>query len=349
MTTAVTLEQLVALNDEIVSLVRMGVPLELGLRELGSDSAGALHDITTALSRRMSAGASLPEALAAEEQRLPRVYRTVVEAGLRACRLSAALEAVSNFARELVDLRRRIAMALVYPLIVTALAYVLFIVFIVQVVARFRWMYEDLRLPMHWSLAIASKLAEWAILYSWIPPLALVVAIVWWVTTGGTHLLGFSGPARPLAWIPCVGRIARYSQFANFADLLSLLVEHQVPLPEALRLTAEATGDARLRRSTHQLAECIEQGNLANRRSWRFGFPPFLFWVLTSDQRAEGLARLLRHAGSIYRRRAVNLTNWLNLLFPIAAAVIIGGGVTAFYAVMLFGPLTSLLQDLGMN
>src|SRR5207247_8194683 len=134
------------------------------------------HEISTSMSKRMSAGASLPEALAAEEQRLPTVYRTVVEAGLRAGRLSAALEAVSNFARELVDLRRRIAMALLYPLFVTALAYVLFIVFIVQVVARFRWMYEDLRLPMHWSLAIASKLAEWAILYSWIPLLALLVA-----------------------------------------------------------------------------------------------------------------------------------------------------------------------------
>ena len=57
--TAFSIEQLIALNDEIVSLVRGGVPLELGLRELGGDSAGALQKISQSLAARMNAGASL--------------------------------------------------------------------------------------------------------------------------------------------------------------------------------------------------------------------------------------------------------------------------------------------------
>lgn len=350
MTTTFTIEQLVALNDEIAALVRAGVPLELGLREVGQDSAGRLQEISQALSARMSNGASLPEALRAEEARLPVAYRTVVEAGLRAGRLPAALESLSNYARELVELRRKITLALLYPLIVVALAYFLFVVFIVDLVERLRETYELFRIPIHWPLAIVVSVAETAANWWWAPPLCLAVAVLWWMTTGGAHILSFSGPARPLAWIPGVGPISRRFQFANFADLLALLVEHDVPLAEGLRLSADATGDATLRHAARQLAGSVERGNFTSASGiHRFGFPPFLFWVLTHGQRTGGLTRLLRHAGTIYRRRAASLATWFKVIFPIVTALVIGGGVTALYALTLFGPLARFWTDLGLE
>lgn len=350
MTTTFSIEQLIALNDEIVSLVRGGVPLELGLRELGGDSAGALQEISQSLAARMNAGASLAQALHAEGSRLPASYRTVVEAGVRAGRLPAALEAISNYARELVDLRRRITLALLYPFIVVVLAYLLFGVFIVQMLRRFRETYEIFRLPVHWSLEALSQVAEWVALWWWFPPLCFVAIAIWWMTTAGARMLTFSGAARPLALIPYVGRISRYFQYANFAELLALMVEHQVPLPEGLRLTAEATGDARLRRSGREMAESIERSEPAGSDGHRrFGFPPFLYWVLTCGQTALGMAKLLRHAASIYRRQGVTLSHWLKIVFPIAAAVVIGGGVTVLYALSLFGPLAQFWNDLGLD
>ncbi len=345
-----TIEQLTALNDEIASLVRGGVPLEPGLRALGSDAGGALAEISAALSSRMSGGASLAEALQAEESRLPAAYRTVVEAGLRSGRLPAALEATSNYARELLELRRRITLALLYPLIVVGLAYSLFLVFLVDLVERFRETYEVFRIPLHWPLGIVVSFAESVRHWWWAPPLVMTAAVVWWVATGGAHLLSFDGPARPLAWFPGVAAISRRFQCANFADLLGLLVEHGVPLPEGLRLTGDATGDRRLRRAARELAAAVERGNIsAARPTAQLGFPPFLHWVLTCGQQGGGLARLLRHAATIYRRRAITLANWFKLVFPILAALVIGGGVTALYALTLFGPLAQFLRDLNLD
>jgi general secretion pathway protein F len=349
-TTTFSIEQLIGLNDEIASLVRGGVPLELGLHELGSDSSGALQEISQSLAARMSAGASLSEALHAEERRLPATYRTVVEAGVRAGRLPAALESISNYARELADLRRRITLALLYPFIVVVLAYLLFGVFIVQLVRRLRETYELFRLPVHWSLKTLSLVTEWVALWWWVPLLCFVAIVLWWTMTGGARMLTFSGAARPLAWIPYVGRITRYFQYANFADLLALMVDHQVPLPEGLRLTAGATGDARLRRSGRELAASIERSDPAvGHDDLRFGFPPFLYWVLTCGQTSGGLAKLLRHAASIYRRQGVNLSHWLKIVFPVVAAVVIGGGVTVLYTLSLFGPMAQLWNDLGLD
>jgi len=349
-TATFSIEQLIALNDEIGSLVRGGVPIELGLSELGGDSSGALQEISQALAGRMEAGATLSEALQAEDRRLPVTYRTVVAAGIRAGRLPAALEAISNYARELVDLRRRITLALLYPFIVLVLAYLLFGVFVVQMVRRMRETYEIFRFPLHWSLEMLSSVTEWISQWWWVPLLGFVAIVVWWMTTGGARMLTFSGAARPLILVPYVGRISRYFQYANFADLLALMVEQQVPLPEGLRLTAEATGDARLRRSGIRLAESIERGEPAGGHGdRRFGLPPFLYWVLTCEPTGKGLSKLLRHAASIYRRQGVNLSHWLKIVFPLVSAVVIGGGVTVLYALSLFGPMAQLWNDLGID
>lgn len=344
---SVTLEQLVALNDELVALVRAGVPLEMGLREMAGETGGPMAEISAALASRMTTGASLPEALRAEEHRFPPVYRTVVEAGLRAGRLSAALEAVSDFARELVELRRQIGRALVYPLIVTGLAYGLFLVFSADMVERFRETYEVFRLPIHgplqWLVSAADGIQRWW----WAPPALLAGLIVWWMSTGGAYLLGFSGSPRLIGWIPGVGRIGRDFQYATFAELLALLMEHEVPLTEGLRLSADATGHSLLRGAAHRFADVVERGGpIGETDQSRTAFPPFLYWVLWQASRGAGPARLLRHAAAIYRRRAINRTNWFKVTFPVVAAVVIGGGVTALYALTLFGPLATFWSDL---
>ncbi|MFN0055118.1 MAG: type II secretion system F family protein [Planctomycetales bacterium] len=373
--TSVSLEQLVALNDEIAALVRGGVPLELGLRDLGADAGGMLGSISAALGARMQSGQSLTEALEAEQPRIPRVYKTVVEAGLRAGRLSAALEAMSNFARELVDLRRQIGLALIYPLIVLVLAYGLFAVVTVDLAERFRETYEMLQIPMHGPLQWLVWVAERFSLWWWWPPAILGSLIVWWFSTGGGQLLSLSGTARPLRWIPGVGRIGREFQIANFAELLALLMEHQVPLPEALRLSADATGDRPLRQAAKEFATAVEQGRetaavARGSASWPpwlelalwpwllllaafrlFDaypprFPPFLHWVLCQAGSERQPVRLLRHSAGFYRRRALNLARWVNLVFPLLASVFIGGGMAALYALSVFGPLASFWNDL---
>ncbi|MBS0266118.1 MAG: type II secretion system F family protein [Planctomycetes bacterium] len=342
----ISIEQLAALNDEIAALVKGGMPLELGLREMQHDSAGALQEITGALAGRLQQGASLAEALEAEK--LPVVYRQVVSAGLRAGRLPAALEAVSGYAREMIELRRQVVLAMMYPLIVTLLAYVLFVCFVAHVVERFRETYEIFRIPVPWMLQLTADVAQGLSNWWWVCPLLFLGLIVWWVASGGAQVLAFRGLTQPLAWFPYVGTISLYFRHANFSDLLALLVEHQVPLPEGLRLVGGASADPRLEGASLELADALERGQLLD-AYWgrKAGWPPFLFWVLAAGQRQSELPRLLRHAAAIYRRQALTLSRWFRTIFPIVAAIAIGGTVTVVYAFTLFGSLAQFWMDLG--
>ena len=80
----ITLDQLLALNEEIAALVRAGLPLGRGLLEAGRDVRGRLGRIAGVLGRRMNRGEGLAEALEAERRAIPPLYRAVVEAGARA-------------------------------------------------------------------------------------------------------------------------------------------------------------------------------------------------------------------------------------------------------------------------
>ena len=102
----ITLDQLLALNEEIAALVRAGLPLGRGLLETGRDVRGRLGRIAGVLGRRLNRGEDLAEALEAERQAIPPLYRAVVEAGARAGRLPAALEGMTQYIRGVSDARR---------------------------------------------------------------------------------------------------------------------------------------------------------------------------------------------------------------------------------------------------
>ena len=90
MAKSISLEDLVALNDEIAGLVRAGVPLEMGLAGWGRDLPGELGRTASQLGEAVARGESLSESIAAQGDRIPRVYSALVTAGLRSGRLPAA-------------------------------------------------------------------------------------------------------------------------------------------------------------------------------------------------------------------------------------------------------------------
>jgi general secretion pathway protein F len=243
----------------------------------------------------------------------------------------------------MVDLRRQIGMALVYPLVVCFLAYGLFVVFMVDVIERFRDTYESFHLPLHGVLGALVWLIDRLAWWWWVPPAALLAGVVWWVATGRASALSAGGVARGLGWVPGV----RSFRYAHFAELLALLVEHEVPLPEALRLSSDATADSRLRRGSRELAGVVERGGTVSDRDYRaFGFPPFLHWILAHSGGGARPAQLLHHTAAVYRRRGTNAAWWFKMLFPFLVALPLAFWATLLYALALFGPLAMFWRDL---
>ncbi len=342
----ITLDDLAAFNDQLSAIVGAGVPLEPGLEGLASERRDRLGKLCGRLAERMRLGASLEEALESEKGAVPPIYLAVVSAGIKSGRLPAALETMTNMALEMRSVRRQIGQAMVPPLLLAMLSYVLLVVFGLDLLERYRETFFQMELTPSLALRTLFAAGEWVARLWWLLPAILILACGWWSFSGGAGLLSLSGWSSPLALVPGVAAIVRNYRYVGFSKLLAMLCDHGVPFPESLRLAASTTGNRRFRNQAEQFARATERGDSLPKKS---GWPQFLHWTLTSGARRDGLPKLLRHAAAIYRRRAMNYTLWLRTGLPIACTVIVGGSIVLGHMSVILGPMVALWWNLGRN
>ncbi len=346
----ISIDELAALNDEIAALVRAGVPLDRGLLGAGRDLRGGLRKITTALGQRLSRGESLPDALEAEKRAIPPLYRAVVEAGARSGRLPAALEGLARFVRGYSEARAAIGVALWYPILVLTLAYFLFLALLILIIPRFIGAYESLGLEVIWPLRWLERLGELAP-YWWPlwPVLLLLLLVAWW--RSGVAATFQTSSWSLLRMFPWMRSMLSDYEAAGYADLLSLLLDHQVAYPRAVELAAEATGNRAMIEGAHQLGAAVERGQppeQAVRELPDGAFRPLLRWTLGATKEQGSLVESLRNLGPMYRKRGTYQAEKLQLFLPTILMLVIGGSATLVYALTLFVPLSGMLRGLSL-
>jgi type II secretory pathway component PulF len=346
---SISLDQLIALNDEMTALVHAGVPLDRGLLAVGRDLRGGVGPLATRLGERLERGEALDSALDAEGRSIPPFYRSVVEAGLRSGKLSKALEGLAVYARNFAETRRAIGLALLYPLLVVMLAYGLFVAFILMVAPRFSAAFASFRFGPMRSLAFFDWLGANLVYWVAIVPVGLILLAGWWLRSGRAITLRPGRLGGILRFVPGLGSVLSLAQAADFAELLALMVEHGVPLDEGIRLAAGATGSSTLQASAGQVAEGLRRGDpLSDLAKPRRGLPPMLAWVLATSEVQGSLAAALRHAGDTYRDRASRKSETLRAMLPTLLLCVVGALAAILYTVAVFQPLTTLLHDLSI-
>lgn len=351
---SVTLDQLIALNDEIAALVRVGVPLDQALTQLGADLPGRGGKIATLVGEQLQQGKPLEQVLAENPGAFPPIYRAVVQAGLKTGRLASALEGMATSARRLAETRRMVAASFLYPLLVFLLAWGLFVFFVAKLVDPFLGFIHDLAAPnlvVSIVQAILTQLVRWRVtldIWGWAVPVVVVFAAgLWWYRSSRATLVEPGAADAFLGWLPWTGRMLRLFRTAALADVLALLVEHQVPLDQAIVLAAEAVGGSRLTGSARQLAEAIQRGEPLGRQQGKSKeLPPLLAWLMIAGQQRGAMATALRRAAEAYEQRARLQADAARRFVPILLTLGIGGTVTLLYAALVLGTWFSVLRSL---
>jgi type IV pilus assembly protein PilC len=318
-----------------------GLPLAAGLRAsaLESDSRKVRRALV-GLADELDRGSTLAQCLA-KCRGLPREFRGAIAAAERSGAYSPLL--VQWLAdRRAAKARWRSFMATFsYPALAVALAIAVFLFFAVFVVPVFRRMYDEfgLKLPAFTTMTLWAAEAGSRILFGTVAVAAVSVVVLRLVGgAAGWSLIITSTPIIGLPW--------HWSSVAEALRLLALLVEHRVALPEALRLTAGAIGDAYVAGQLRALAERSEQGtsltmSLVRLRSLPLSIVPLVRWGERYGELAEGL----RSAAQMIEGRMTLRTDVLMQVIPPILLIMVGGMVAAMM-VGLFLPLFSILQGL---
>lgn len=340
-----TLDDLLALNDEIAALVRAGVPLESGLADLGRDLPGPSGHVATALADRLARGEGLDEALISSEAELPQLYLAVVTAGLKSGRLAVALEGLAAAARRVAELRQITATAIIYPVIVFLLGWAMFVGFVTffapQVLPGFRTFGVSSAGLIGWFAALGKSAAWWGPIG---PAIVLLMVVVWWWQS--RRALALDGN-RWMGWVPGGQRLLQLCRLATFADVLALLVDQGVELGEGLRLAAAASGERTMIADADALAAAIEGGATPAECLRHAGrFPPLVAWFLSAGQDGRLLAEALKHAAASYHERARQRSEVVQTFLPSFLTLLVGGTTVLAYALLVFAPWANLLKTI---
>ncbi len=352
---AITLDQLIALNDEMAALVRAGVPLEQGLGALGGDLPGQPGRLAQLLATRMSSGESLSKILSEDEQTFPPVWRAVVAAGLRSGHLAAALESLSATARRVAELRKNVGAGIVYPIVVVTFAYALFVFLLLRLVPLTVKAQVDLFGQVDRALAVLNGMGEAALWWAVPLPLVAIFLLVYLWRRSGRAIWASRGSARRGSWSCQFGRrggirgTIQLGRMATFSEVLALLIKERVPLEDSLILAAGASGDRTITQAAGEVAERLRRGDQFEKRDdLPAGLPPLMGWLLMSGDRQPDLSAALLRCAAVYRSRAERKAAWTAVYLPIWITIFVGGTATLACGVITFLPLLRLFYQLSL-
>ena len=333
------------LSGRLAELARAGLPLAPSLSALAEElPQGRLRRSMKSLSSRLESGVSLGEAIEGQEGQIPAHLRGLVLAGVRSGRLGEVLGRFSDYVNIGVELRRRLWLSLAYPILSLAVTVILFSFVSVYLVSKFELIFKDFGVPLP-ALTIAIIEVATLIRSVWVALAILSAAtIAFWLAA---PVLLQPGLTRSLASrIPIAGGVWRWTSLAEFCHLLGLLLENDLPLPEALRLTGEGVPDANIAIASRRMAGAVESGQtLAQAMADRWPFPGGLPRLLGWAEKQRSLPEVLHMAGEMFEARAGAHAGFTGTVVGVLSYIMILWGLfTVVVGLML--PLIKLISRL---
>lgn len=331
-----------SLVRSVAQLAAANLPLAEGLRAAGGEAASrrmrrALHHVARAIEK----GGSLEQAITDCGPRVPAYLGGLLRAAERTGKLGVVLtEWVEN--QWAVRTRwREVAAALTYPLISLALTGALFLFLTVAVVPPFKSMMTDFGLKLPLPTKVFFWLSDVAL------PLTLAGTAIIVLGLGAVRLFGGRGAYSQLVGaLPIVGKLWYWSGSAEGLRAVGLLVENQIPLPQALTLAAGGISDAHIGQACRQLGQRAEAGQSLWEALLRTRlFPMSVIPVIRQGEQHGTLDASLRTAAKMLEDRIHNRSALVIQILPplvfVCVAFLIGMLFSAIYL-----PMVGLIQGL---
>jgi len=338
--------QVVYLTGQLAVMVQTGISLAIALEGIRRQEKNpGLRRLLGEVGEALERGEAFSAALARFPRIFDRTYVAVVKAAEVSGNLGMMLERLATTLRKSHETRARVRAALAYPVTMLLMAVGVCVFLLTYVMPRFTPLFQSrgaaLPTPTKVVLAISQAITNWW--YLWVGLLVAVVVscIVARNTTAGKQWLD----ALKLN-LPILGSVLRKFAVCQSVRTLGTLLSGGVAMLEALRLTAEAAGNAQyetLWQKVEQkitmgkkLSECLAESTL---------IPPTVLQMIAAGEESGKLADvLLRLADYLEADVDIATKTATSLMEPIligAMGVIVG---TIGLAVLL--PIFSLSRPM---
>ena len=244
------------------------------------------------------------------------------------------------------DLRVQFASALAYPLLLMAVSLAILLLITWWITPTFQDIFADFEIALpaatQWLMTITDVIRGSRGLVIVIPALMLATLVAIFAIRPRSEFWDSI-----LHHIPLFGSTVRLSDCARFTRYLADLMQAEVPVPDALRITGLNTSQAGLRREAGQLATAMDSADtdLLDSPSFCRNLPHTVVHALQFHAHPRAAALILRELSWMYDQQTRNRLAWISSLVEPVFIILLGTAV-GFYVVALFVPLVSLISSL---
>ncbi|MGE5094186.1 MAG: type II secretion system inner membrane protein GspF [Betaproteobacteria bacterium] len=339
--------QVTQITRGLASLLEAGLTVEQSFNALIEQAESErVRQVLAALRGEVLAGNTIAKALAAFPGAFPELYRTLVAAGEASGQLARVLTKLSDYLEDRQQLRAKLALALVYPSIVLAVAVfvvgALLVYVLPQVVQVFQHAHQQLPWLTRALIALSGFLQAtwvgWLVLAG-----ALVLALRFALARAGSR----AAIHRALWRMPVLGRVLRHLDAARLASTLAILVGSRVPILQALEAGTGVMTLVPMRESLATAARGVREGmGLSRALAATRAFPPVMVHLIASGEASGRLDEALERAARQQQNDiATRLAAFAALFEP--AMILAMGGVVLTIVLAILLPIFQLNQLVG--
>ncbi len=348
-----TLRPTMSANDlalvtrQLATLVQSSLPLEEALLAVSEQTESPrVKSVLIGVRSKVMEGHTLADGFADFPKAFPEIYRATVSAGEQSGHLDAVLERLADYTEGRQVLRQKIQHAMIYPVVLTALALLIVSGMLVYVVPKVVGVFSNTGRELPGLTVFLIALSDFMREYGLLLVASLVAA-----GFAARRALRQPGPRRwrdaLLLRIPLVAKLVRGSNTARFTRTLSILTGSGVPVLEALRISAEVVTNVPMREAVEAAATRVREGAPIGKSLAVGGYFPAICVHLISSGEASGeLDTMLTRAATNQEREMDGLI--AALLGILEPALIVSMGVIVLVIVLaILLPIFELNQLVG--
>ena len=332
----IRLKELPAFTRQLAAMIASGMPIVQTLEALeGQSENKVFKTVIAGVRTKIEGGSSLTEAMKQYPDVFAELYVSMLQAGETGGMLADTTERLAYYLEAQAKLRRKVVSSLMYPVIVTAVAFLLTSAMIIWIVPAFAGIYEDFDAALPGPTQLLVNVSDFVRKYAPLVFGSIVVVFIALAQFKKTDRGAYMWDAMMLR-LPVFGDLMKKVALSRFASTFAQMTRSGVPILEALDITAVATGNKVLGGTVREAQNYVERGEpLSSALINDKNFSTMLVQMLSAGEKSGKVDEMLGKIAEFYEDEVdatlAGLTSLIEPLLIVFLGVVIGGIVLCMF------------------
>lgn len=324
-------------SRQLATMIESGIPLVQSFDIVAKGQTNKrMKELIEAIKSDIETGLTLSESLIKHPVYFNELFCNLIDAGEKSGSLDVMLDKVATYKEKIETIKKKIKKALTYPMAVLVVALIVTTGLLIFVVPQFESLFKGFGADLPALTQAVVNMSKFFQAY-WYYIFSILGGAIYAFIYAKNHSLNFAQNLdRTLLKIPVIGPILEKAAIARFTRTLSITFAAGLPLVEALKSVAGATGNIIYSTATDKIRDEVSTGqqmNIAMENTHLF--PNMVIQMVAIGEESGALEKMLSKVADFYEEEVDNSVDALSsLLEPIIMSilgVLVGGLVIAMY------------------